>query len=274
MGAARMLPACLLAAVLAAGCASKPKIVPAKPAEELYAKAEEQIRKKRWDRAAEELRTLVDTHPYHRLTPHAELRLADMYFLDRRYPEAIAAYEQFLKMHPTNEWAPYALYLLASAHYHQRNSYDRDPTSTRKAAELFDRLVREHPDSHYAELARARLGQTRSELAEHEFSIGAFYLRGKRYEAALHRFEKVTRLYPEQPVSGRAQLKAGLCQLRLSRLDDARQTLSRLIQAAPGSALAAQAAASLRRAGQEPLPSTATTPGPSPTRLDGRAAAR
>lgn len=274
MGAARTLSACLVVAALASGCASKPKIIPASPAEELYAKAEEQIKKKRWDRAAEEFQALVDTHPYHQLTPHAELRLADMYFLDGRYPEALAAYEQFLKMHPTSEWAPYAMYLLASCHYHQRGTYDRDPSATRKAADVFDRLVSSYPDSRYAELARARLDQVRAELAEHELSIGAFYLKQARYEAALRRLEKVTRLYPEQPVSERAQLQAGQCQLKLSRRDDARQTLSRLIHAAPGSKLAARAAALLHEAGLEPLPAAAMLPAASGAQLNDRSTTR
>jgi outer membrane protein assembly factor BamD len=274
MGVARALSACLVAAALASGCASKPKSIPARPAEDLYAKAEAQIKKKRWDRAAEEFQRLVDTHPYHPLTPHAELRLADMYFLDGRYPEALAAYEQFLKMHPTNEWAPYTMYLLASCHYHQRTTYDRDPTATRKAAEIFERLVSSHPDSRYAELARTRLGQVRAELAEHELYIGAFYLKQKRYEAALRRFEKVIRLYPEQPASERARLKAGQCQLKLSRRDDARQTLSRLIHAAPGSSLAARAVTVLREAGLTPLPAAAKAPAPSGAQLNGHSATR
>ncbi len=269
MTAARAIAFTAALAVLATGCASKPKIVPAKPAEELYANAERQIEKKRWDLAAEEFRTLVDTHPYHQLTPHAELRLADMYFLDRRYPEAIAAYEQFLKLHPTSEWAPYAMYLLASAHFHQRLSYDRDPTSTQKAVEAFNRLLKQYPDSRYAPMARARLDQARSELAEHEFYIGAFYFKQKRYDAALRRFQKVTRLYPEQPASDRALLRAGECQLKLSRPEEARQTLSRLIHEEPGSEVASQAASLLKKAGLEPLPPATTA-----ERRSGRAAAR
>ncbi len=273
MAAPRGIVISVVLAALATGCASKPKIVPARPAEELYASAERQMEKKLWDRAAEDLQALVDTHPYHHLTTYAELRLADMYFLDRRYPEAIAAYEQFIKLHPTSEWVPYAMYLVASAHFHQRVSYDRDPTATQKAADAFERLIKNHAGSRYAAMARERLAQARSELAEHEFYVGAFYFKQKRYEAALRRFQKVTRLYPEQPASSRAQLRAGECQLKLSQPEEARRTLSRLMHQESEGELASRAAALLEEAGLAPLPAGALGP-TAPERRGGHAAAR
>lgn len=194
-----------LAATWLAGCASKPKITPVIPAEELYGKAEREIARKRWDQAAEELRKLVDTYPYHELAPHAELRLGDMYFLDRRYTEAAATFEQFLKLRPSHSLAPYATYLLGSSYYHLRATFDRDPTQTRKAAEIFQRLLRDYGSSEHAEAARARLATLRGELAEHEIYVGNFYFRARRYEAALRRYQKAATAYPEQRAADRAR---------------------------------------------------------------------
>jgi outer membrane protein assembly factor BamD len=260
-------------AVLLPGCASQPKIIAAKPAEELYADAERQIQRKRWDLAAEELRRLVDGHPYHELAPSAELRLGDMYFLDRRYGEAIATFEQFLKMRPSHPEKPYAMYLIGSAHYHERSTYDRDPTQTRKAVEVFDRLLREHAGSPYAEQARARLDESRAELAEHEIYIGAFYQKQEKYEAALKRFQKVWRIYPEQPAAERARLRAGECELRLGRPEAARKTLSQIIHGSRDTELADRASLLLEGAGLAPLPATAAL-GPESAPAASRAAAQ
>jgi outer membrane protein assembly factor BamD len=150
-----------LAATWLAGCAGKPKITPVVPAEELYGKAERQIARKRWDQAAEEFRKLVDAYPYHELSPHAELRLGDMYFLERRYTEAAATFEQFLKLRPSHPMAPYATYLLGSSYYHLRATFDRDPTQTRKAVQVFQRLLDEYASSEYVVPARARLTAAR-----------------------------------------------------------------------------------------------------------------
>lgn len=271
--AARFLAAGLVAA-LAAGCASKPKITPVIPAEELYAKAEERIARERWDQAAEELRKLVDSYPYHELSPHAELRLGDMYFLDRRYAEAAATFEQFLKLRPSHPLAPYATYLLGSSYFHQRNTFDRDPTFTRKAAEVFDRLVKTHPGSEHAGRAQARLAEARGELAEHEIYIGNFYFREKRYEAALKRYTKTTTAYPEQAAAHRARLRAGECQLKLERREAARTTLSHVIHRAADAELEKRAAALLEKAGIEPLPASAMAPPRGPAEASSRALVR
>lgn len=268
---AHLLAAGLLATLLTA-CASKPKITPAIPPEELYARAEREIARKRWDQAAEELKKLVDGYPYHESTPYAELRLADMYFLDRKYPEAVASYEQFLKIRPTHRLAPYATYLLGSAHFHQRASHDRDPTETRKAAEVFESLLDKHPGSEYAEPARARLSTARAELAAHELYIGNFYFRRDRYEAALKRFTKVWTTYPEQPAADQARVRAGECQLKLARLEEARVTLSTVVHRAGDAEVGRRAAALLARAGLEPLPASAM--GSTPTEARSRAVAR
>lgn len=263
--AARLLATGLLATLLVA-CASKPKITPAVPPEELYARAERDIARKRWDRAAEELKKLVDGYPYHRSTPYAELRLADMYFLDRKYQEAVATYEQFLKIRPSHPLAPYATYLLGSAHFHQRATFDRDPTETRKAAEVFERLLEKHPTSEFADPARARLSEARAELAGHEIYIGNFYFGQDRYEAALKRFTKVWTTYPEQPAADRARVRGGECQLRLARHEAARTTLSAVIHRTADAELGRRAADLLAKAGLEPLPASAMGPRPADVR--------
>ncbi|HEX7125558.1 MAG TPA: outer membrane protein assembly factor BamD [Thermodesulfobacteriota bacterium] len=263
--AARLLAAGLLATLLAA-CASKTAMIRAIPPEELYARAEREIARKRWDQAAEEFKKLVDGYPYHRSTPYAELRLADMYFLDRKYPEAVATYEQFLKMRPTHELAPYAMYLLGSAHFHQRATYDRDPTQTRKAAEVFESLLEKFPGSEYAEPARVRLAEARAELALHELYIGNFYFRRDRYEAALRRYTKVWTTYPEQPAADEARVRAGECELRLARNEAARMTLSTVLHRTGDTEIGRRAAALLAKAGLEPIPASAMGSAPAEAR--------
>ncbi len=270
---ARLLAAVLLATAVA-GCAGKPRITPAIPPEELYARAEREMDRKRWDLAAEEFKKLADGYPYHELTAHAELRLGDMYFLDRKYQEAAASYEQFLKLRPSHQLAPYAMYLLGSSYFHQRVSFDRDPTLTRKAADVFARLLEQHGSSDHAGPARARLNEARGELAAHEMYVGDFYLRQKRCEAALRRFTKVWTGFPEQPTADKARVRAGECQLKLARPDAARATLSTVLHRTSDRDLARRAETLLKAAGLEPLPTSAMAPVPGAAEVRSRAVAR
>jgi outer membrane protein assembly factor BamD len=81
---------------------------------------------------------------------------------------------------------------------------DRDQTATRQAAEAFQRLLGAHPTSEYAEDARKRLGEVRASLASHELYVARYYVRKKKYDAALDRLRGLVATYPDSPAGQEA----------------------------------------------------------------------
>src|SRR3972149_9036761 len=63
----------------------------------------------------------------------AELKVGDCHFLQKQYVEAIAAYEEFKKIHPGHEEVPYVQYQIGVSYYNQMLTLDRDQTFTNKA---------------------------------------------------------------------------------------------------------------------------------------------
>jgi len=106
--------------------------------EPLYREALSYFNKRYYEEALkrfEEVKSsFPDSPPY---TTWAELKVADCHFLKESYPEAIAAYEEFKKIHPAHEEIPYVQYQLGMCHYNQILDLDRDQTSTRKALSTF-----------------------------------------------------------------------------------------------------------------------------------------
>ncbi len=177
--------------------------------EELASQGMEQFDGKDYGDAVKTFTLLKERYPYSRYAILAELKLADAYFNDERYPEAISAYEEFARLHPKNEASPYVLYQIGECHYHQILTIDRDQTSTRQAILAFERLVKSHPGSPYEENAVKKVRFCRQHLADHEVYVGRFYYKSKHYQAALARFQGVLNGYEDvlEP-KGREEIEA------------------------------------------------------------------
>ncbi len=163
--------------------------------EALYAQGYEDYQEGRYEKAVEAFQRLKEVYPLSPLAILSELGIADAHFSNKAYGEAEVAYTDFYNLHPTNEHVPYVLYQIGMCHHSQMPTIDRDQSDALRAQKDFERLIARFPNSKFAFLAEKRLRETRQQVAEHEFYIGEFYFRAKKYRAALKRFEGVARNY-------------------------------------------------------------------------------
>jgi outer membrane protein assembly factor BamD len=180
--------------------------------------------KKKYEKAAEAFRKFKEEHPLSDRTPLVELRLADSLFFDKKYAEAFIQYEEFKKLHPIHADIPYATYQMAMCHFRQILSVDRDQAQTEKAIELFRSVAENYPQSPFAEQARGKITFCERQLADHEFYIGNFYFRMKKYRAALTRFEGILKKYPNAGLEGKINPLINACRKELSKEERNPQT--------------------------------------------------
>jgi len=180
-----------------------------KSAEELASQGMEQFEAQEYSDAAKTFAALKERYPYSRYASLAELKLADAYFRNERYPEAITAYDDFARLHPKNEAIPYVLHQTGECYYRQLLTIDRDQTVTHQAILAFERLLKSQPNSPYEEDARKKIRSCRQRLAEHEVYVARFYYKSNHYRAALVRFQKLLNGYEDvlEP-SGRQEIEA------------------------------------------------------------------
>ena len=164
-------------------------------AEDLAEKGMEYFDDEDYHDALKAFTTLKERYPYSRYAILAELKVADAHFHRKEYAEAVAAYADFLQLHPKNDAIPYVLYQIGECYYKQLLSEDRDQTPTRQAISAYQRLLKEQPNSTYANTAKERIQDCRKLLAQHELYVAKFYLKSKFYKAALGRFEGVLASY-------------------------------------------------------------------------------
>jgi outer membrane protein assembly factor BamD len=233
----------ILLLLLASGCAGA-EVKKELTAEELYLDAMEEFNKgKAWGifstidyvKVIEKFQRVIDYYPVSKYAVLAELRIADAYFRNREYHEAIFRYQEFQRHHPANENIPYVLYQLGLSYYKLILSIDRDQSATQKAISRFEELIRKYPDCEYAEDAREKLMSCRRRLAEYEFYVGRFYYRKGDYQVALGRFGRILKDYPDSGLVAKALYFIGLCHYHLKEWDEAREALRRLNDLCPRS---------------------------------------
>jgi outer membrane protein assembly factor BamD len=181
---------------LAAGCAGK-DVDESDPAA-LMKEAEEEIENDHFQLAVDKLRAVKNKFPYSKYAVDAQLRIADVYFLQESFAEAALAYESFRDLHPKHEKTAYAMFRIAKSYQNDMpGTVARDMTSGYRALEAYNEFAKRFPAAPEAEDARRQAADVRRVLAEKELYVAEFYFKRDDPYAAKGRFAKIVELYPE-----------------------------------------------------------------------------
>ena len=170
-------------------------------AEALFDEGMRSFNEKRYSRAIDNFSKLRTDFPFSPEVTQVELKIADAYYLNQQYPEAINAFKEYQSMHPTNEHIPFVLLRLGQAHFDQFTSTDRDQKNTEIAKGYFENVISSYPKSPQAAEAKQKLAKCLEYLAEHEFNVAFFYFQQEKYPAARDRFEEIVRKYKDTPTA-------------------------------------------------------------------------
>lgn len=161
------------------------------PVEQVYNQAADLLDRGRWTEAAQAFDEVERQHPYSSWARRSMLMSSYANYKAARYEESIKAAQQFIALHPGNEAAPYAYYLIAVCHFEQILDVGRDQSSTESALAALVEVTRRFPESEYARDARLKIDMTYDQLAGKEMEIGRFYQARDQHLAAINRFKKV-----------------------------------------------------------------------------------
>jgi len=114
-----------------------------------YQAALDKLKGKDYAGAEQALTGFIASYPQSALIDNAEYWLGETYYVQQRYPEALAAFQRVVKEHPDSRKVPDALLKAGYTQYEQKRF--------REARELLARLVEAYPDSPPAADARERL---------------------------------------------------------------------------------------------------------------------
>ena len=207
-----------IAPLLIALAACGGKVVDPNDPESLYKEAESEIETDHYQLALDKFRAVKNKFPYSQWAVSAQLRIADVYYMQESFAEAALAYEAFKDLHPKHERVGYAMFRLAKAHEGDMpGNVARDLTPGQRALDSYNDYLRRFPNAPETQEAREAVARIRGTLSEKELYIGNFYYRQSAYDSARSRYRKLLELYPESPHAKEAQEKLASIDKRLKQ---------------------------------------------------------
>ena len=200
----------------------------------LYTAAKNRLDRGQYKLAAGLFDEVERQHPYSVWARRAQVMGAFSYYLDKDYAKAIAGAQRFLTVHPGNQEAPYAYYLIALCYYEQIADVTRDQKITDQAMTALGELIRRYPQTSYAADARLKLDLVRDHLAGKEMEIGRFYEQRGQWLAASMRFRRVVDEYQTTTHAPEALMRLTETYLALGVPDEARKAAAVLGTNYPG----------------------------------------
>ena len=184
----------LAALILLSSCSSKDKIDPddALNAHELYSKAKEYVKNKKYKDAAKVYSKIYFKYPGSDKSAKAELGEAYCLYKTGKYAEANDILENFFYLHPSHHNIQDARYLHCLSYYEQMTNIYRDQTINYKAIEALQHFVNMANDGDIRKLdAQQKIIILKDRIDAHEMHIGRYYLFKNNPIAAINRFQKI-----------------------------------------------------------------------------------
>ncbi len=186
-----------LAATLGAlggGCsAPNPRL----SADEYYKTGKDSFGQKNYEGAIKSYKDLLDQYPFDPHAEEAELTIAESHYKKKQYAEAIAAFNDFQRMHPMSPSLAKVYYMLGKSFDKQMTTIDRDQGAAENAAGWYRVVVDRYPTSEYAPKARQRMAVCRESMAAHERYVAIYYFRRGNMRAGENRVKGILEMYPD-----------------------------------------------------------------------------
>ena len=221
-------------ALAGSGC-SYFKEKPELSAEDNYRKGMEEFEAEDYQDAIPYFQKILENYPFSIHAVPAELKIAESYYLDEKYIEALVHLQGFKELHPTNEQIPYVLWMKAVASYEQFSSIDRDLSTLENSKAELDELLTRFPTSPYTDQAKDLREKVLEKLAERDFYVARFYYREAQYAAALPRFQQILDEYSGSNVKDRALYYIGKCYYFMQDEKKSREAFQTLVERYPES---------------------------------------
>jgi outer membrane protein assembly factor BamD len=197
-------------------------VAPDEPADRLYNEGVYLLdEKKQFKDAAKKFEEVDRQHPYSDWARKSLLMTAYTYYQSKSYDDAIAAAKRYVALHPGNDDAAYAMYLIGASYFDQIPDVGRDQGRTERAVAALEEVVRKFPDTEYAANARRKIEAARDQLAGKEMNIGRYNESKKNFIGAINRFKIVVTQYQTTRHVEEALMRLTECYMAMGILPEA-----------------------------------------------------
>lgn len=189
----RRVASAFVLAALSASCSAAPRL----SADQYYTEGKAAFADDNYEVAIKSYKDLLDQYPFDPHAEEAELTIAESHYKKKQYAEAIAAFNDFQRMHPMSPELAKVYYLLGKSFDKQMTTPDRDQGAADNAQGWYRVVLDRYPDSEYAPKARRRMARCRESIAEHDRRVAAFYFSQDNMRAGENRVKTILEKFPD-----------------------------------------------------------------------------
>ena len=119
------------------------------------------------------------------------LMAAYAFYSQNYYERSILELERFISKYPKHKNSDYAHFLLALNYYENIVDEKKDLEPLLLSKDKFEYIINNFPETDFAQDSKYKLGLIQAVLASKEMHIGKYYLKRKKWVAAINRFKTV-----------------------------------------------------------------------------------
>ncbi|MGH8806513.1 MAG: outer membrane protein assembly factor BamD [Noviherbaspirillum sp.] len=178
-------------------------------ASKLYSEARDELASGNFEKAIQHFEKLESRYPFGTYAQQAQMEVAYAHYRQGDQPQALAAVERFIKLHPNHPNVDYMYYLRGLINFNDKVGFldflskqdpsERDPKAARDAFDSFKQLAERFPDSIYTKDAITRMKYLVNAMAQYEVHVANYYYRRGAYVAAVNRAQIAVSEYREAP---------------------------------------------------------------------------
>ena len=155
--------------------------------------------------------------------PRSTLMAAYSYYSKMYFNEAIYELERFLDKYKNHPDTDYAYYLLAICHYNQIVDEKKDLGEIIKAKEYFNLLIKDFPNTDFAEDAKFKLELIQEILASKQLYLANYYLDREKWIPAINRYKTIVNEYDTSIFVEEALYRLVELNYKLGLIDEAKK---------------------------------------------------
>lgn len=148
-------------------------------------------------KAKEQFEVILLQDPASEYADDAQFYLGETHYRDEEYRLAAFHYSRVLKDFPSSPYYKRALFLTGECYYKVSPQFEREQVQTENAINQYRLFVQFYPSDSLTQIARDRIGELRSKLAERSYTVAMHYYNRDEFKAAEIYFQRVIDLYPD-----------------------------------------------------------------------------
>jgi outer membrane protein assembly factor BamD len=218
-----------------AGCAARSQPIQQLSPDQLFERGQTLLNDRKWTDAIAAFEQFVLQYPTHPRAQEARFRLGEGYFGKKEFITAGNEFSRLAGDYPAGPYADDARFKVCESYYRLSPKTQLDQQYTRAAYDHCQSLVSYFPQSEFVERARTMMVDLRNKLAEKEFQAGEFYFKRNAFDSAIIYYEATVRDYGESAQAPRALARLITVYQNLGYKEEEEEARQRLLKDYPAS---------------------------------------